>query len=75
MNVPLVSRKKLDSKIMRGHFQTTNTLKISDQNLLLYAVVVRLFDGNPRYHQHTSDFQSIFARLIKYFIYIYIIFE
>ena len=46
---------------MLGHLQNTNTLNISDQNLMLYVVVVRLCDGYP---QHTSDFQNIFAWLI-----------
>ena len=49
---------------MSGNFQTTNTLNISDQTLTLYAVVVSLCDGYRRYHQHTNDFQNIFARLI-----------
>ena len=49
---------------MSDHLQTTNTLNISDQTLTLYAVVVILYDGYPRYHQHTNDFQNIFPRLI-----------
>ena len=41
---------------MLDYLQTTNTLKIPDQNLMLYAVV--------NYEINTSDFQNIFAWLI-----------